>query len=199
MRHVLMNDIVVKKIFKNSSVGKELTARIVSVILKEDFNTVYQNIKLISEEIAFSSLTVNSTADVMLEEDTMYVDIEICYSRGKTRQIQTDSYLYQIFLGQLKSYRKCKSIKKVIQILIEDHDYFHENKFIYDVVYMEKNLKIIEDMTIEKFHINRVYLKKLGDNKIIEEKDKLAKLLYFLICANLTIDEVNKIIASKNE
>ena len=189
-KHVLMNDVVAKKIFKNSSVGKELTARVVSEILKEDFNTIYNNIRLISEEVAFSSLTVNSTTDIMLEENSMYVDIEICYSKGSTRQVQTDSYLYQIFLGQIKSFREYKKIKKIIQILIEDYDYFHENKFIYDVVYMEKNLKTIEDETIEKYHVNLVYLEKLGYNKIIQEKDRLIKLLYFLICDSDKLDDI---------
>ncbi len=191
MKHFLMNDIVAKKIFKNSSIGKELTAKVVSEILKEDYEDIYNNIRLISEEVAFSSLTVNSRTDIMLEQDYMYVDIEICYSRGVTRQIQTDSYIYQIFLGQLKSFHEYKNIKKVIQILIEDYDYFGKNEFIYDVVYMEKKLLIPEDTTIEKFHVNLVYLAKLGYNKIVEE-DKLAKLLFFLICDDKKLNEIYK-------
>ena len=75
MRHVLMNDIVAKKIFKKSSVSKELTSRIVSEILKADYDEIYNNIKLVPEEIAFSALTVDSKADVMLEDNKMYVDI----------------------------------------------------------------------------------------------------------------------------
>ena len=44
-QYVLMNDRVAKKIFKNSKVSKELTARILSEILKEDYNVIYNNEK----------------------------------------------------------------------------------------------------------------------------------------------------------
>ena len=190
MGHVLMNDIVAKKIFKKSSVSKELTSMIVSEIIGVDYNEIYDNIELISEELAFSSLTVDSRADVMLKDDTMYVDIEICYSKGSTRQVQTDSYVYQIYLSQLKNYKDYKKIKKVIQILIEDYDYFGKDKFIYDVVYMEKNLHLIEDEVLEKYHVNLAYLEKLGYNGINEDVDKLKRLVYFLICDDDELDKV---------
>lgn len=190
MKHVLMNDEVARKIFKKSSVSKELTSMIVSEIIGVDYNEIYNNIELISEELAFSSLTVDSRADVMLKDDTMYVDIEICYSKGNTRQVQTDSYVYQIYLGQLTNYHKYKEIKKVIQILIEDYDYFEKNQFIYDVVYMEKNLHLIEDEVLEKYHVNLAYLEKLGYNGIKENVDKLKRLVYFLICEDDELDKV---------
>lgn len=186
MAHVLMNDNVARKLFKNSKVGKELTARIVSNLLKEDFETVYKNIKLVSEDVAFSALTIDSRTDMMLEDNSMYVDIEICYTKGSTRRIQTDSYCYQIYLRQLKSYKDYKNIKKVIQILIEDYDFFGKNEFIYDVVFMEKNLHLQEDELLEKYHVNIDYLNKLGYNEIRSED--LFKLLYFLTC-----DDRNKL------
>ena len=190
MKHVLMNDIVARKIFKKSSVSKELTSRLVSEIIGANYDEIYNNIELISEELAFSSLTVDSRADVMLKNYTMYVDIEICYSKGSTRQVQTDSYVYQIYLSQLTNYHKYKEIKKVIQILIEDYDYFGKDKFIYDVVYMEKNLHLIEDEILEKYHVNLAYLEKRGYNGIKEDVDKLKRLVYFLICDD---DELDKI------
>lgn len=190
MKHVLMNDIVAKKIFKKSSVSKELTSRVVSEILGVDYNEIYNNIELVSEELAFSSLTVDSRADVMLKDNKMYVDIEICYSKGSTRQVQTDSYVYQIYLSQLKNYKDYKKIKKVIQILIEDYDYFGKDKLVYDVVYMEKNLHLIEDEVLEKYHVNLAYLEKLGYNGIKEDVDELKRLLYFLICDDKELDKI---------
>ena len=44
--YVLMNDKVAKKIFKNSKVSKELTARIVSEILNINYEDIYNNIRL---------------------------------------------------------------------------------------------------------------------------------------------------------
>ena len=190
--YVLMNDKVAKKIFKNSKVSKELTARIVSEILKIDYEDIYNNIRLISEEVAFSALTVDSRTDVMLESNSIYVDVEICYTKGSTRDAQTNTYVYQIFLSQIKNYHDYKKIKKVIQILIENYDYFNENKFIYDVVLMEKNLHLIEVDWIEKYHVNLEYLRKLGYNIIINEEEKLSKLLYFLVCEKDMLEEVYK-------
>ena len=192
MNYVLMNDKVAKKIFKNSKVSKELTARLVSEILKIDYEDIYNNIRLISEEVAFSALTVDSKTDVMLESDSIYVDVEICYTNGTTRDGQTNTYVYQIFLSQIKNYHDYKNIKKVIQILIENYDYFKKNKFIYDVVFMEKNLHLVEVDWIEKYHVNLEYLRKLGYNSIINEKEKLSKLLYFLVCDKERLEEVYK-------
>ena len=190
--YVLMNDKVAKKIFKNSKVSKELTARIVSEILNINYEDIYNNIRLISEEVAFSALTVDSRTDVMLESNSIYVDVEICYTKGSTRDAQTNTYVYQIFLSQIKNYHDYKKIKKVIQILIENYDYFNENKFIYDVVLMEKNLHLIEVDWIEKYHVNLEYLRKLGYNIIINEEEKLSKLLYFLVCEKDMLEEVYK-------
>ena len=186
MSHVLMNDNVARKLFKNSRVSKELTARLVSGILHEDFKTILDNITLVSEDIAFSALTVDSNADMVLEDDKMYVDVEICYTKGSTRQIQTDSYCYQIYVRQLKSFKEYKTIKKVIQILIEDYDFFRQGEFIYDVVFMEKKLHLQEDNLLEKYHVNLAYLHKLGYNEVKDED--LFKLLYFLTC-----DDRNKL------
>ena len=52
-KYPLLIDTVAKKIFKNKNIGKECTSRIISYILKEDYETTFNNIKLISEEISF--------------------------------------------------------------------------------------------------------------------------------------------------
>ena len=41
-------------------------------------------------------------------------------------------------------------MKKIIQIMIENYDYFHEGKFVYEVGFMGKNLGIPEDNLITK-------------------------------------------------
>ena len=73
-------------------------------------------------------------------------------------------------------------MKKIIQILIESYDYFHNDKLVYDVVFMEQNLHLIEDNFIHKYHINLAKLKKISYNKITKRDNKLGWLLYFLIC-----------------
>ncbi len=182
--YVLMNDRVAKKIFKNSKVSKELTARILSEILKEDYNIIYNNIKLTSEEIGINASTVDSKADIMLEDNTMLIDIEICWTKGNTRQRQTDTYVYQLYLGQLKRSKDYKNMKKIIQILIKNYDYFKKDKLIYDVVFMEQNLHIVEDNFIHKYHINLDKLKNMSYNILKKKENKIERLLYFLLCEN---------------
>ena len=103
----------------------------------------------------------------MLEDNTMLVDIEICWTKGKNRQKQTDTYIYQLYISQLKRSKDYQNMKKIIQILIESYDYFHKDKLVYDVVFMEQNL---------------AKLKNISYNKIKEADNKLGWLLYFLIC-----------------
>ena len=69
----LMNDEVIRPLFKNSSVAKELTSRIVSLVLKLDYNDVYNNMKFISEDMLFSAKTVDARTDLMLETNKYYV------------------------------------------------------------------------------------------------------------------------------
>ena len=41
-----------------------------------------------------------------------------------------NSYIYQLFLNQITNYKDYPNVKKVIQIIIEDNDYFQKNDFI---------------------------------------------------------------------
>ena len=120
----------------------------------------------------------------MLEDNTMLVDIEICWTKGNTRQRQTDTYIYQLYLGQLKRSKDYKNMKKIIQILIESYDYFKKDKLIYDVVFMEQNLHIVEDNFIHKYHINLDKVKNMSYNILKKKENKIERLLYFLICEN---------------
>ena len=185
-KYPLLLDTVAKKLFKNKNIGKEYTSRIISYILKEDFNTIYNNIKLISEEISFSSKLINSKTDIMLEDNSILVDVEINYFNGPTRSIQMDSYVYQLFLNQITSYKKYSNIKKVIQIIIEDNDYFHKNDFVYNIAFMDKKHHLEENDNIERFRINLDYLSKLSYNNI--RNDGLAYLLYPFVCGYDKLD-----------
>ena len=183
MKHIkMMEETVAKKVFKSKRIGRELTARIVSELLKANYDEVYQNIVPTFEEIGFSSSVINSTTDVTMETNMIYVNIEINRFNGPNKHVQMESYVYQLYLGQLKTYKDYGKIKNVIQIMIEDYDYFERDKFVYDVVYMEKELHVVEDEAIEKYHINLEYLEKQNYQEVIQSKNKLMKLLYFLIC-----------------
>ena len=175
-----MYDRVIKKIFRNKKFGKELTARIVSSILNKDYKLIFDHLVLTSEEIAFDTRTVDSKADMVLEDDSIIVNVEINYKNGPYRNAQMNSYVYQLYLNQIVDSDSYLKVKKVIQIIIETKDYFKRNEFMYNVVYMEKNLHIVEDEKIEKFRINIANLVKSTYNDI--KRDPLKYLLYFLVC-----------------
>ena len=178
----MMNEMIVKKLFKNSRIGKELTSRIIGELLGINYMEIYNNIIPAFEEIGFNSNIINSTTDLMTETDKIYVNVEINRFNGPNKDNEMQSYVYQVYLKQIRTYKDYKHIKNVIQIMIEDYDYFNKNQLVYDVVYMEKNLHIIEDETIQKFRINLSYIEQMNYKNIINSKNELIKLLYFLIC-----------------
>ena len=184
----LLTDSVAKKIFKNSVIGKEYSARIVSTILKMPYEKVYQNLYLVSEDISFSSKTVQSTADVMFSDNTILLNIEINYFNGPTKKVQMNSYVYQLYLGQITSYKEYSNVKKVIQIIIEDTDFFKLNDFVYSIAFMERKHGITDDEKIERYRINLDYLGKMKYTDI--KKSELAYLLYIFVCGWNKLDQV---------
>ncbi len=185
----LMNDEVVRPLFKNSSVARELTARVVSLVLKLDYNEVYNNMEFISEDMLFSTKAVDGRTDLILETNKYYVNIEFNYTKGSTRNKQMNAYVFEIFFKEALKTEKYTDMKKIIQIMIENYDYFHEGKFVYEVGFMEKNLGIPEDNLITKYHISLASLKNIDYNSIKYERDALKKILYMFICEESKLEE----------
>ena len=183
-KNVFLNEKVAKKLFKNERVGKILSAKVISDILDEDYNTIYNNIKLSTDEISFSSKTLNSTADVIYQDDVHYFNIELNFYQNDSKQKQLDSYTYQLYLGQLHSYKDYYKIKRIIQISIDTYDYFNHGEFMYYVSFMEEKYHERESNDITKIHINLAYLQKLDYTNIERSGNKLMKDLYFFICDN---------------
>ncbi|MBQ8891832.1 MAG: hypothetical protein IJ068_03095 [Bacilli bacterium] len=188
-QYKLMNDSVARILLKNSPVALELTARIVAEILKVDYKDVLNNMKLISEDMLFSVHTVDGRSDEVIETDKYYINIEICYTRGSNRQKQMDSYVFELFLGQVRRTEEYKNMKNIIQIMIENYDYFGKGKFSYEVGFMEKSLHIPEDDIITKYHISLDNLRNIDYNSIKYEKDALKKLLYIFVCEENNLEK----------
>ncbi len=180
---VFLNEKVAKKLFKNEKYGKMLSARVISDYLGADYDEVYNNIHISTDEIAFSALTVNSTADAIYYDDNMYFNIEINFYKSKSKDIQLQGYVSQLFLGQLRSHKDYyRDIKKVIQICIDSYDYFGKNEFMYKVALMEENYHIKYSDKIQIIRLNIDYLRKIKYTLIMEGSNRLMKDLYFMIC-----------------
>ena len=186
---LFLNEVISKKLFKNKSIGKRLSAIVISDVLGIDFDTIYNNIEISSEEIAFSALTVDSTADVILNDDNdkMLINIEINNYDGIHKRNQILSYICQLYLRQLKTHHDYFNVKKVLQINIDTFDFLGYNEFMYDIYLMDKVHHQIASNEIQIVHLNLDYLRKV-DYTIIKENE-LMRNLYFFISGLDEIDE----------
>ena len=91
-KNVFLNEKVAKKLFKSKLYGKILSAKVISDVIEIDYDDIYNNIKLSTDEIAFSSKTLNSTADAIYYDDIHYFNIEINFHRSPNKKRQIDSY-----------------------------------------------------------------------------------------------------------
>lgn len=185
--NLFLNDKIAKKILKNEKFGKQFSARIISNVIGADYEEVYKNIKKSSEEIAFSSLTVNSTADAIYYDDTCYFNIEINQFGIDSKPKQLESFVYQLYLGQLHTHHDYNKIKKIIQINIDAYDFYGYNEFMYNISLMEENHHFIASDRIHLIHLNLDYLRHLEYNNL---DNQLMKDLYFLICGIDKLDIV---------
>ena len=178
---VFLNEKIAKKLFKSEKYGKMLSAKVISSVIGADYEEVYNNITLSTDEIAFSSLTINSVADAIYYDDKCYFNIELNFynSYGKSKQLE--SYVYQLYLGQLHNYRDYNNLKKVIQISIDTYDRFNKNEFIYHVSLVEEKYKIPYNDLINFIHINIDFLRKFDYTSIVNSDNELMKDLYFLV------------------
>ena len=70
-KYPLMIDIVAKKLLKNKGIGRKYVSKILGCILHIDYQILYNELKVISEDIASTTNTINSQADVMLENKSI--------------------------------------------------------------------------------------------------------------------------------
>ena len=186
----LMNDRVVRPLLKNSVVGKKLVSKIVSEILEVPYEDIYDNIKLINDDLIFSSRVIDARTDVMLETDKYYINVEICYTKGSTRERQMDVYTYELFFKQATKVDNLKNMKNIIQIMIENYDYFKRNKFCYKVIPMESELHIPDNPFIVRYHINLALIRKMKYTSIKKERDALKKILYMFVCQDDNLENL---------
>ena len=181
-----------KKLFKNEFIGKSLASKVISEVIGADYDEVYNNISLSTDEIAFSALTLDNVADAVYFDDKVYFDIEINSYNGVHKKRQLESYIYQLYLGQLHSYKDYDKIKKVFQINIDNYDFLGYNEFIYDIYLMDIKHKEIVSDKLQIKHINLDYLRKLDYTEVDKFGTPLMKNLYFFICGDMGLENISK-------
>ena len=73
----LLKDKVAKKLFTEKKVGLEYLRKIISLAIGIPMYMIDKDIKLIHPNIGVNKNIVNSEADVVLENDEFYVNLEI--------------------------------------------------------------------------------------------------------------------------
>ena len=139
--YTLMNDRVVKKLFTSTKVGKRYSAAVIANVLNLDEEDVYNNLEYIHPEISSNASIVNSTADTVYISDKTYIDIEFNMIDGPSNRVKNEAYIVHLYLRQLKNHKDYKNLKKVIQINIDNFDFYGKNKFLYHSMMMEIKLR----------------------------------------------------------
>ncbi|MBQ8892167.1 MAG: hypothetical protein IJ068_04870 [Bacilli bacterium] len=183
-----LNEKISKKLFKSENVGKKLASQVISSVLNLDYNDVYNNISLSSEDISFSAKTLSSVADTIYSSDDIIIDLEINGYNSIRKKRQLESYIFQLHLRQLKDYKKYLDMKKIFQINIDNYDLLGKNEFIYEIGLMDKKYHEIVSDIIQITHINLDYLRNIDYTDIAI--NSLMKNLYVFICGDLELDNL---------
>ena len=182
VRELYMRDKVVKKLFTSFS-GYRYLARIVCEVL--DLPSELFSFQIFHPSVGVNENVVNSEVDLIIEDDTAIVNIEINTSNSRSIQNKNTAYFCHLILKQIKTSKDYdKVLKKVYQINLNSYDVSHEERFV-------TRSRLIDVETKEEVHpileIVDVYLAKIikTDYTIIKErKDSLEYLLYLLVCNN---------------
>jgi predicted transposase/invertase (TIGR01784 family) len=182
----LLKDNVVKKIFSgDTESSRELIARLIEETTNHEYKRedILESMVMENPYIAVNSHGVNSEVDTFLSTNDVMVNIEYNTTHYRELDIKNNSYVCNLTLRQIVTYKDYSNVKKIIQINLNYYDLFGDNEFIHDSVYIDKKTKKIRPNNItEIFDINLELLRKMDYNNIEEgEYGELKKSLFFLI------------------
>ena len=188
----LLKDKVAKKLFTEKKVGLEYLRKIISLAIGIPVDMIDKDIKLIHPNIGVNKNIVNSEADVVLENDEFYVNLEINYYNNETSDIKNGLYLCHLLLRQVKNAKEYENLKKVYQINLNSYDALGKEEFIYRSKLYETKHHIERSDFIEIIDINLEKLRQIDYNTLVKSEDMtLEKALYLFVCDD--IEKLNAI------
>lgn len=161
---------------------KRYVSSIIGAILKMDVDDVYDNLIYISNRVNDNINYKYSYVDNVYNLKEKVVNIEINYIKSTESINKNMRYICNLLLKQVRPGDK-DIYNGVIQININNYDFFGKEKFIYKSGIYEENLNLTRSDLIKIYDINMDYLKKLSYNKVKKmSSESLERLLYVFVC-----------------
>lgn len=116
IKDLYIRDDVVKRLFTSSSEGLEYLTLIISAALKMPLELISVKLELKHPDIGVNENVVNSETDIILENDEIFVNVEINANNSPSLQRKNFSYICHLILRQTPKSKDFKTkLKKYIK------------------------------------------------------------------------------------
>lgn len=181
MKQYFLKDAVVNSLLGGEEY-KDYVAAIISEVLGMPYETIKSSLKIRANRINTNINRKNSIADNMYSIYGHVINIEINYTDTKESKNKNMRYVFNLILDQVEVGDK-DIYEKVIQININNYDFFKKGKFIYHSTLREEKNNLKRSDLFEIYDINMEFLREMSYNQIKKIKSSnLKRLLYVLIC-----------------
>ena len=185
----IVSDAMFRTMFYNES-RKKYGCYLIALLLKKDFNEIYNNTTLIKANIDEEKENKSrKTVDYLCRIDDVVVNVEMNRNSSKSSLERNLGYMFSLYNGGM-SKGDDYFFETCIQININNFTFQGKNEVLDE--YMIVNLKDSEEVYTNKIHIYNIYLPNIRkkDYNKLEEYEKL--LLVFNENDNNILNELSK-------
>ena len=186
IKDLYIRDDIVKRLFTSSPEGLEYLTFIISAALKMPLELVSVKLQLKHPDIGVNENVVNSETDIILENDEIFVNVEINANNSSSLQRKNFSYICHLILRQTSKSKDFKTkLKKIYQININAFDILGNDDFVVisKILDVKSHKELRPYFTIIDINLEKLMNISYNDIKKKDHKS-LEYLLYFLVCKN---------------
>ncbi len=186
IKDLYIRDDVIKRLFTSSQNGLEYLTLIISAALKMPLELVSVKLQLKHPDIGVNENVVNSETDIILENDEIFVNVEINANNSSSLQRKNFSYICHLILRQTPKSKDFKTkLKKIYQININAFDILGNDDFVVisKILDVKSHKELRPYFTIIDINLEKLMNISYNDIKKKDHKS-LEYLLYFLVCKN---------------
>lgn len=176
-------DSVAKKIFSiEEDSRKRFTSVIIADALECSVKDVYDNLKVLPDEVAESKDNVQAETDLMFYKEEndgkILINFEFNYARSKELENKNNNYAFLLAIRNIKKASNYSDYNFDLQINFDAFDYLGKNDYKYDGIVMDKKYKVpFDSVKLEIVHYNLDYFKSVEYNDVKEDEVKAALYL----------------------